>query len=149
MGHHPPWLEVYGEAAMDDRQRAPRKHVFAVNSSPDFLLIIRELLEGEGYAVTTNDFTPNVFTQIVMRQPDALIVDIAPGESTGWDLLRRLHTEAATTGIPLLVTSTSSALLEQVHEQATWYGTKRSFLTKPMDLDDLLAIVREMIGDGF
>ena len=93
---------------MDDRQRAPRKHVFAVNSSPDFLLIVRELLEGEGYAVTTNDFTPNVFTQIVMRQPDALIVDIAPGESTGWDLLRRLHTEAATTNVPLLVTSTSS-----------------------------------------
>ena len=134
---------------MDDRQRTPRKHVFAVNSSPDFLLIVRELLEREGYAVTTNDFTPNVFTQIVMRQPDALIVDIAPGESTGWDLLRRLHTEAATTNIPLLVTSTSSALLEQAREQATWYGTKRSFLRKPMDLDDLLAIVREMIGDGF
>ena len=27
---------------MDDRQRATRKHVFAVNSSPDFLLIVRE-----------------------------------------------------------------------------------------------------------
>jgi CheY-like chemotaxis protein len=134
---------------MDDRQRTPRKHVFAVNSSPDFLLIVRDLLEGEGYAVTTNDFTPNVFTQIVMRQPDALIIDIAPGESTGWDLLRRLHTEAATTGIPVLVTSTSSALLEQAHEQAAWYGTKRSFLTKPMDLDHLLATIREMVSsDG-
>jgi CheY-like chemotaxis protein len=134
---------------MDDRQRTPRKHVFAVNSSPDFLLIVRELLEGEGYAVTTNDYTPNVFTQIVMRQPDALIVDVAPGESTGWDLLRRLHTEAATTGIPVLVTSTSSALLEQAHEQAAWYGTKRSFLTKPTDLDHLLATIREMVSsDG-
>ena len=134
---------------MDDHQQTPRKHVFAVNSSPDFLLIVRELLEGEGYAVITNDFTPNVFTQIVMRQPDALIVDVAPGESAGWDLLRRLHTEAATTGVPLLVTSTSPALLEQAHEQAAWYGTKRSFLTKPMDFDNLLARVREMIGDGF
>jgi len=134
---------------MDDHQQTPRKHVFAVNSSPDFLLIVRELLEGEGYAVITNDFTPNVFTQIVMRQPDALIVDVAPGEAAGWDLLRRLHTEAATTGVPLLVTSTSPALLEQAHEQAAWYGTKRSFLTKPMDFDNLLARVREMIGDGF
>ena len=133
---------------MDDRQRAPRKHVFAVNSSPDFLLIIRELLEGEGYAVTTNDFTPNVFTQIVMRQPDALIVDIAPGESPGWDLLRRLHTEAATIEIPVLVTSTSPALLEQAREQAAWYGTERSFLTKPMDLDELLRTIRVMVGDA-
>ena len=133
---------------MDDRQRTPRKHVFAVNSSPDFLLIVRELLEDEGYAVTTSDFAPNVFTRIVMRQPDALIIDVAVGETAGWDLLRRLHTEPATTGIPVLVTSTSPDLLEQAHEQATVYGTKRSFLTKPMDLDDLLRTIREMTGEG-
>ena len=78
---------MQGEAALDDRRQTPRKHVFAVNSSPDFLLIIRELLEDEGYAVTTCDFAPNVFTRIVMRQPDALIIDVAVGETAGWDLL--------------------------------------------------------------
>jgi CheY-like chemotaxis protein len=125
-----------------------RKHVFVVNSSPDFLLIMRELLEEEGYAVTTSDFEANVFTRIVMRQPDALMIDVSPGESAGWDLLRRLHTEPATTGIPVVVTSTSPALLNQAREEAAEYGTNHSFLTKPMDLDELLGVVREMIGDG-
>jgi DNA-binding response OmpR family regulator len=74
---------------MDDRHRTPRKHVFAVNSSPNFLRILRELLEGEGYTVTTCVFEQNVFTQIVMRQPDALIVDVAAGELAGWDLHRQ------------------------------------------------------------
>jgi CheY-like chemotaxis protein len=134
--------------AMDDRQRTPRQHVFAVNSSPDFLLIIRELLEDEGYAVTTSDFEPNVFTRIVMRQPDVLVIDVAVGESAPWDLLRRLHTEAATTDIPALVTATTPELLEQAREQAAWYGTNRTFLTKPMDLDELLGTIREMTGDG-
>jgi CheY-like chemotaxis protein len=133
---------------MDDSRRAPRQHVFAVNSSPDFLLIVRELLEGEGYAVTTSGFESNVFTRIVMRQPDALMIDVSPGESAGWDLLRRLHTEPATTGIPVVVTSTSPALLNQAREEAAEYGTNHSFLTKPMDLDELLGVVREMIGDG-
>jgi CheY-like chemotaxis protein len=133
---------------MDDRRRTPRKHVFAVNSSPDFLLIVRELFEDEGYAVTTSTFEANVFTQIVMRQPDVLLIDVAVGESAGWDLLRRLHTEPATTEIPVLVTSTSPALLEQAHEQAAWYGAERSFLTKPMDLDELLRTIRVMIGDA-
>jgi CheY-like chemotaxis protein len=133
---------------MDDRQRMRRKQVFAVNNSPDFLLIVRELLEDEGYAVTTSDFEPNVFTRIVMRQPDALMIDVAVGESEGWDLLRRLHTEPATTDTPVLVTSTSPALLERAREEAAEYGTNRSFLTKPMDLDELLQAVREMIGDG-
>jgi two-component system, OmpR family, response regulator VicR len=134
--------------AMDDRRRTPRKHVFAVNSSPDFLLIIRDLLEDEGYAVTTSEFEPNVFTRIVMRQPDALVIDVEVGEAAGWDLLRRLHTEVATTDIPALVTSTTPELLEQAREQAAWYGTNRTFLTKPMDLDDLLGTIREMTSDG-
>ncbi len=133
---------------MDDRRGTKRKHVFAVNSSPDFLLIIRELLEDEGYAVTTCDFEPNVFTRIVMRQPEALIVDVVAGEPAGWDLLRRLHDEPATTGIPLLVTSTSPALLQQAEEQAAWYGSHGIFLTKPMDLDELLGTIRQMIGDA-
>ena len=138
---------VQGEAALDDRQQTPRKHVFAVNSSPDFLLIVRELLEDEGYAVTTCDFAPNVFTRIVMRQPDALIIDVAVGETAGWDLLRRLHAEPATTDTPALVTSTSPELLEQALQQADVYGTNRTFLAKPMDLDELLGTIRGMIGD--
>jgi CheY-like chemotaxis protein len=133
---------------LDDRQRTPRKHVFAVNNSPDFLLIMREVLTDEGYAVTTSDFEPRVFTRIVMRHPDALIIDLAVGESAGWDLLLRLHLEAKTTDIPVLVTSTSPALLEQALEEAAQYGTNRSFLTKPMDLDELVRVIREMVGDA-
>jgi CheY-like chemotaxis protein len=131
---------------MDDRRHTPRKHVVAVNSSPDFLLIVRELLEGEGYAVTTSNFETNVFTRIVMRQPDALIVDMAVGEPEGWELLERLHADPSTAGIPTLVTSTSPELLEQAREEAARYGTNRSVLTKPMDLDDLLRTLRDMIG---
>jgi CheY-like chemotaxis protein len=133
---------------MDERRHTPRKHIFAVNSSPDFLLIIRELLEDEGYAVTTSDFETNVFTRIVMRQPDALIIDLAVGEEAGWDLLQRLHAEPATTGIPVLVTSTSPTLLEEARGEAARYGTNRSFLTKPPDLDELVRTIREMVGEA-
>jgi len=141
-------MEHRGRERLHDRQRTPRKHVIAVNSSPDFLLIVREVLGDEGYAVSTSDFEPNVFTRIVMRHPDAVVIDMAPGESAGWDLLLRLHLEAKTTDIPVLVTSTSPALLEQALEEAARYGTNRSFLTKPMDLDELVRTIREMVGDA-
>jgi hypothetical protein len=48
----------------------------------------------------------------------------------------------------VLVTSTSPALLEQALEEAAQYGTNRSFLTKPMDLDELVRVIREMVGDA-
>jgi CheY-like chemotaxis protein len=135
------------EGALNESDQAPRKHVFAVNSSPDFLLVVREILADEGYAVTTSNFEPNVFTRIVMRHPDALMIDVAPGESAGWDLLRRLLQEATTSGIPVLATSTSPALLEQAQDEAAWYGTNGFFLTKPLDLDELVRMIREMVGD--
>ena len=141
-------MEHRGRERLHDRQQTPRKHVFAVNSSPDFLLIVREVLADEGYAVTASDFEPNVFTRIVMRHPDALMIDVAPEESVGWDLLRGLHLEPQTSDIPVLVTSTSPTLLENAREEATRYGTHRSFLTKPPDLDELVRTIREMVGEA-
>jgi CheY-like chemotaxis protein len=132
---------------MDDRQRTPRKHIAVINNSPDFLLIARDLFEGEGYGVTTSDFAPTVFARIVMRHPDALIVDVGGGEPEAWDLLERLHAEVETTDIPILVTSTIPELLDETRDQVDRYGTPR-FLAKPVGLDELLTTIREMIGDA-
>ena len=130
---------------MDDRQRTPRKHVFAVNSSPDFLTIVRELFAEEGYTVTTSAFDSDVFAQIAALRPDALMVDVAVGQTAGWALLERLHTERTTTDIPVLVTSTTPRLLEEA--QAAGYGTHH-YLAKPLDLHALLTAIREMLGDA-
>jgi CheY-like chemotaxis protein len=65
---------------MDGRNQVPRRHVFAINSSPAFLNVVRELFQEEGYNVTTTNFAPNSFAQIEALQPDALIIDIAIGQ---------------------------------------------------------------------
>ncbi len=75
---------------MEERSQERRKHVFAINASPPFLNIIRELFQEEGYNVTTTNFAPNSFAQIEALQPDALIIDIAIGQEAGWELLEQL-----------------------------------------------------------
>ena len=65
---------------MEERSQERRKHVFAINASPPFLNIIRELFQEEGYNVTTTNFAPNSFAQIEALHPDALIIDIAIGQ---------------------------------------------------------------------
>ena len=129
---------------MNDGRRRPRKHLFVINNSPDFLLIARELFEEEGYGVTTSDFSPTVFTRIVMCHPDALIVDVGIGQPEAWELVERLHTTPETTDIPLLVTSTLPELLDQVQDQER-YGPPR-VLVKPMNLDALVGAIHDMIG---
>jgi DNA-binding response OmpR family regulator len=132
---------------VEDRSLEERKHVFAINGSVEFLNVIRELFQEEAYNVTTTNFVPNSFEQIAAVQPDVLIVDVAVADRAGWELLEQLHAQAATTGIPVLVLSPSSRLLEKAQEQAERYGTHR-YLDKPFDVDALLTHIRAMIGEA-
>jgi DNA-binding response OmpR family regulator len=143
-------LRVHGwvgmrEGPVEDRSQEGRKHIFAINGSPDFLNVIRDLFQDEGYNVTTTNYVPNSFDQIAALDPDALIVDIVVGQQVGWELLEQLNAAAATTGIPVLIVSTDPRLLERAQEQAARYGKNR-YLIKPFGLDDILAQIREMIG---
>ena len=132
---------------MDDRNQVPRRHVFAINASPEFLNIVRELFQEEGYNVTTTNFAPNSFAQIEALQPDALIIDIAIGQEAGWELLEQLDADADTAGIPVLVVSTDPRLLAHAAAHAARYGSHR-FLEKPLDLDAMLKAIREMMGES-
>jgi two-component system nitrogen regulation response regulator NtrX len=132
---------------MDRHGQAQRRHVFAINASPEFLNIVRELFQEEGYNVTTTNFAPNSFAQIEALQPDALIVDVAFGQEAGWELLEQLAADADTAGIPALIVSTDPRLLARAEAHAARYGTHR-FLAKPLDLEAMLEAIQEMIGDA-
>ena len=131
----------------EDRRQEGRKHIFAINGAPEFLNLIRDLFQEEAYNVTTTNFVPNSFEQIQALQPDALIVDIVVGQRAGWDLLERLHEEAATSDIPVLIVSTDPRLVERAQEHAERYGKNRC-LVKPFGLDEILAHIREMVGEA-
>ena len=130
---------------INEQQQMGRKHVFAINGHSDFLELVRELLEEERYNVTTTNFVPRTFDQIASLQPDLLIVDLVIGKQAGWDLLERLHAEAITQGIPVVITSTDPRLLERAQAEAARYGGQ-SVLAKPFDLDALLSAVADLIG---
>ena len=124
---------------------AQPQHIFVVNNTPMILDLVRELLEQERYRITTTNFLSQTFAEIAALQPNLLIVDLSLGEQEGWQLLAGLRQEAATRGIPVLVFSTTPRLLEQAAaNQAVWGGD--SFLSLPFALDDLVRLIRELIG---
>jgi CheY-like chemotaxis protein len=133
-----------GEHRPESRQME-RKHIFAVNSSPEFLDLLRELLQGEQSNVTTTNYVPKTYDQIAALQPDLLLIDLVVGVQAGWDLLERLQHGALTQGIPVVVTSTDSGLLERAESQREHFGGDR-YIVKPLDLDALLETIAELIG---
>lgn len=128
----------------EKHQRA-RKHVFVINGSADFLDIVRELLQDEHYNVTTTNFVPKTYDQIAALQPSLLVIDIIVGQHGGWDLLRHLQAGPTTNRIPTIVVSTSPQVLKEARANQAAFGEQR-FLSKPLNLDDLLGAVNDLIG---
>jgi CheY-like chemotaxis protein len=125
-------------------QRA-RKHILGVNGHPPFLELLREILQGEHFNVSTTNYVPQTYDLIVALQPDLVIVDLVVYQLAGWELLDKLHQEVATRAIPLLLTATDPRLLDRAAEQAERYGGHRS-LACPFEMEDLLRVIDELIG---
>ncbi len=136
---------VFNQTSERERSQMARKHVFCINGSSAFLDVVRELLEDESYNVTTTNFVPLTYDQIALLKPDLLIVDVVVGIQAGWDLLEHLPNEAATQGIPLIVTSTSQLLLDRARVLAQSNGPKL-YLVMPFDIATLLKMVNTLIG---
>jgi DNA-binding response OmpR family regulator len=138
---------VTSTAQMSERERdqMSRKHVFCVNGSVTFLEFVRMLLEEESYNVTTTNFVPATFAQIVALSPDLLIIDLEVGLRAGFDLLSRIQQDAETSRIPVIIVSTDKHLLE---EARTFHngGDSTHFIAKPFDIDEILTAVHESIG---
>lgn len=128
-----------------EQTQRKRQHIFAVNGAVDFLDVIRELLQEEEYNVTTTNFVPETYEQIAALQPNLLIIDLAVGMKAGWELLERLTDEADTRGIPVIVVSTSPQILNEIKSDPERFGGQR-FLRKPVNLDQVLETVDELIG---
>jgi DNA-binding response OmpR family regulator len=133
------------EGARATPEQMARKHVYVVNGSPEFLDIVRQLLQDENYNVTTTNFVPRSFESIEAAQPSLLIIDLVIGEQAGWDLLVRLREAVSTRDIPVLLVSTRRQLLEEARERHEEFGGD-SYLVKPFDLDDLLGDIEALIG---
>lgn len=142
-GGVPPAVENSKESV--ERANTVRQHILAINGDPNFLNMIRSLLQDEKYNVTTTNFVPASFDMIAALHPALLIVDLVIGERVGWDLLERLHREAGTWGIPVIAVSWDDEELARVRWDDARYGARR-VLRKPLDLHALLDAIDELIG---
>lgn len=133
------------EHSDDEAHQGARQHIFAVNHEPEFLDVLRVLLQDEHYNVTTTNYVPSTWKQIAALQPSLLLIDLAPQYQAPRDLLEHLHAEGVTSRIPIVVTSTQPSLLERVQGEHDRYGGDR-LVAKPLDLDTLMDAIRSLIG---
>ena len=127
---------------------ARRAHVLVVNDTQAILDLMRDLLEEEGYQVSTSIQTLDL-TRIKALQPDLIIQDLlfADGsQETGWHFLTLVRLDPELAHIPLLL---CTAAMDPIKDPAMAENLNRlgvRVVLKPFNLEDLLTVVAEVLA---
>ena len=119
--------------------------IAVVNDDTAFLELMQELLDDAGYRAFIHRESDTAYTAIRNAMPALVILDIRlEHPEGGWTVLELLRLDPTTTQIPVIVCSADAVQLRAKHEHLRQHRARA--LEKPFDLDELLDLVRSLIG---
>ena len=123
--------------------------ITVVNDNPEFLEMIRDVLENERYETITLDVdTPDTLDRIRASHPDLLFIDLRLGHvgDEGWRLARQIRTVPGFERLPVIVCSGDLPALLEIEPAVA--GTARAeTLAKPFAIDQLLEVIDRLLGE--
>jgi len=121
---------------------ATRRQILVVDDEPEVTYATRMLLEIEGFDVLTAASQEEAIESIneLGRVPDLLIIDYHLRQETGLDVIHAVRDQMQTI-IPAILVSGDTSDRVVVAE-----GDDTTFLTKPVDADELLVEICRQIG---
>jgi two-component system OmpR family response regulator len=113
--------------------------VLIVEDQPDLLRNLARTLREEGYAVDTAADGKDGLTKAEDTDYDAIVLDVMLPKLDGWEVLHKLRSTKKT---PVLMLTARDAVPDRIRGLDTGAD---DYLTKPCDLDELLARMRALI----
>ena len=123
------------EASVLPRIAGARPRVIVVDDSPEFLDLIRDVLEAEHEIVTYN--VVRSIADIAASAPDLLLIDLHSGGRagglTGWEILALARSHPDLRNVPAIVCSADLAALREDRVRLVAYGGVQ-LIAKPFDV---------------
>ena len=119
-------------------------HILVVDDEPDIRNLVREILEDEGFAVTTAENAEQARQCRRQRRPDLILLDVWMPDTDGITLLKE-WSEAGGSDVPVIVISGHGTVETAV--EATRLGAY-DFIEKPLSLAKLLLSVRRALENA-
>ena len=110
-----------------------------VEDQPELLRTLARTLREDGYAVSTAADGSEGLTKALETDYDAIVLDVMLPKMDGWELLRRLRETKKT---PVLMLTARDAVPDRIRGLNAGAD---DYLTKPCDLNELLARLRALI----
>jgi CheY-like chemotaxis protein len=122
-----------------------RARIFVAEDDSSIADLMRELLEGEGYAVALLRQPGNAYEEIAERLPDLVILDITLGaQGDGWRALATLRGTPETARLPAIVCSADIRGLRARAADIRALGCR--LIEMPFEIDALLTTIHESLA---
>ena len=114
-----------------------KKRLLLVDDERDFIDTIKRFLEPRGYA-TVIAYNGKEALEKATRGADLILLDIMMPGMDGFEVLRRLRSDPATKGIPIIML-TAKAETKDIFEAKGLKAT--DYLIKPVSMEDLALVL--------
>ena len=123
--------------------------VTVVNDNPEFLALVREILEDDRYdTITIDGDRADALDAIRASRPDLLMIDLRMGAEGihGWDIAQQVRAEPAFDGLPVLICSADAPALKALETDLAGMPHVDS-LVKPFSIDELIAAIDSLLAE--
>jgi twitching motility two-component system response regulator PilH len=118
-------------------------NIFIVDDSPTDVRVFTTLLERAGHQVVAVSSAEEGIERVRREQPDLVIMDVIMPGMNGFQATRTLTRDPATSAIPVVMITTKSMETDRV------WGMRqgaRAFITKPVNENELLACINDLLS---
>jgi CheY-like chemotaxis protein len=115
--------------------------ILVVDDEPLIRDVLVTVLRDEGYAVVTADDGLAALELVQQQAPALVLMDVMMPRMDGRMAFRAMRDHAPGNGLPIV-------LMSAMAEPADLDAEIAAFLRKPVDLEDLLALVVRLLMDG-
>jgi two-component system, OmpR family, response regulator len=122
------------------------KKILVVEDDPVNQMILMDFLAANGYQTIAAATGPEGIEQFDRTSPDLCLVDVQLPRKNGFELVREIKGRGVKT--PVLLMSAVYAEPDQSTRTVQLGVLADGYLTKPFDLVELLAQVRQLLGEA-
>ena len=121
-----------------------RKHILLVEDDESILFGLKDILEGEGYQISTASNGIDGLKLATQKQIDLLVLDIMLPGMNGLDICKKIKKEKL--ALPIIMLTAKSSEIDKI--SGLDYGAD-DYITKPFSLSELLARIRAILRRAY
>jgi len=117
------------------------QNILLVDDSKTELMVLSDLLSGNGYTVRTADSAEAAHQRLAEEVPDLILMDVVMPGQNGFQLTRAIARDPKFAGVPIILCTSKNQETDRV------WGLRqgaRDYVTKPVDGPLLLSKIRAL-----